>query len=34
LSKRDYVWKTLEGLGVDLLNADDIEAAAGLKEIW
>ncbi|KAJ1311676.1 hypothetical protein OPQ81_010150 [Rhizoctonia solani] len=28
LSKRDYVWKTLEGLGVDLLNADDLEAAA------
>ncbi|ELU41517.1 hypothetical protein AG1IA_04451 [Rhizoctonia solani AG-1 IA] len=34
LSKRDYVWKTLEGLGVDLLNADDIQAAAGLKEVW
>ncbi|KDN51919.1 hypothetical protein RSAG8_00470, partial [Rhizoctonia solani AG-8 WAC10335] len=34
LSKRDYIWKTLEGLGVDLLNADDLEAAAGLKETW
>ncbi|EUC53782.1 altered inheritance of mitochondria protein [Rhizoctonia solani AG-3 Rhs1AP] len=34
LSKRDYIWKTLEGLGVDLLNADDLEAAAGLKEVW
>ncbi|CAE6524225.1 unnamed protein product [Rhizoctonia solani] len=33
LSKRDYVWKTLEELGVDFLNADDLEAAAGLKEI-
>ncbi|CAE7208118.1 unnamed protein product [Rhizoctonia solani] len=33
-SKRDYVWKTLEGLGVDLLNADDLKAAAGLAEIW
>ncbi|QRV90887.1 altered inheritance of mitochondria protein 6 [Ceratobasidium sp. AG-Ba] len=34
ISKRDYVWKTLESLGVDLLNADDLEAAAGLKELW
>lgn len=34
ISKRDYVWKTLESLGVDLLNADDVEAAAGLKETW
>ncbi|CUA77527.1 Altered inheritance of mitochondria protein 6 [Rhizoctonia solani] len=34
LSKRNYIRKTLEELGVDLLNADDLEAAAGLKEIW
>lgn len=34
VAKRNYVWKTLQSLGVDLLNADDLEAAAGLKEIW
>ncbi|KAG8747195.1 hypothetical protein FRC10_001811, partial [Ceratobasidium sp. 414] len=34
VSKRDYVWKTLESIGVDLLNADDLEAAAGLSEVW
>ncbi|KAG8720547.1 hypothetical protein FRC08_018900 [Ceratobasidium sp. 394] len=34
VSKRDYVWKTLESIGVDLLNADDLEAAAGLSGVW
>ncbi|KAF8609159.1 hypothetical protein BDV93DRAFT_432936 [Ceratobasidium sp. AG-I] len=34
ISKRDYVWTTLESLGVDLLNADDLQAAVGMKEVW
>ncbi|RPB13251.1 hypothetical protein P167DRAFT_535298 [Morchella conica CCBAS932] len=34
VSVRDGVWRDLVAAGVDLLNVDDLEAAAGLKEVW
>lgn len=34
ISTRNGVWRELITAGVDLLNVDDLEAAAGFKEIW
>lgn len=34
VSVRNGVWRDLVDAGVDLLNVDDLEAAAGLKEVW
>jgi hypothetical protein len=34
LSTRDSVWKQLISEGVDLINVDDLEAAAGFGDKW
>ncbi|KAI5851103.1 PLC-like phosphodiesterase [Morchella snyderi] len=34
VSLRNGVWRDLVAVGVDLLNVDDLEAAAGMKEVW
>ncbi|EPQ64874.1 Bgt-1089 [Blumeria graminis f. sp. tritici] len=33
-STRNQIWRQLKGEGVDFINADDVEAAAGLGNMW
>ena len=34
VSTRNAIWRTLKNEGVDLINVDDLAAAAGETEIW
>jgi len=34
VSTRDGIWRQLCTEGVDLINADDVAAAAGLGDAW
>lgn len=34
ISTRENLWKQLVEEGVDLINADDVEAAAGFGHTW
>ena len=34
ISTRDGIWRQLRTEGVDLINADDVAAAAGFGDAW